>query len=362
MKIGLIARAEDRGLGNLTREWYRHMDPDRTLVVRPRAADEAGLADHLHDWYPDPAVWSTPFQRELPEQLMRDFLDGLDIVYSAETFYDWRFCDLAREAGVTTVCHVMPEYFRHAPVKPRQLFGQPPARMPTAPPPADRWWNPTGYRMDRLPAGTRQVPVPVALDRFAEPAPFDGGPPTWLHVVGARAASDRNGTRVLLTALRHMREPCRVVILSQGEPFYPSGAPSQVEVKVEPIERADYWTLYEGAHGLVLPRRYGGLSLPAQEAMAAGLALVMPEVEPQVSEWPIIPVAASFENSLTTGAGTIPIAATKPRALAAILDHYSLHPTQLQRRREASLEWARANSWSALEPTIRGALRDAREQ
>lgn len=341
MKIGLIARAEARGLGHMTMEFARHVPIERTLLVRPQAAHDAHLHQH-REWFAEDAIRVDHWTGTIDEPTMRRFLDGLDVVYSAETFYDWRMCDLARELGVRTVCHLMPEYFKHAGVS---------RRFPADLPAPDRWWNPTCWRQEFLPPDTEIVPVPVALDRFEPQRDEARGPVRWLHVVGSRAAADRNGTRVFLDAVRHLRTEQTVILRSQSEAFYPTGPTGRkVHIEVEYADLPDYWDLYHDADALVLPRRYGGLSLVAQEAMAAGLALVMPGVEPQSSTWPIVPIDAPFENAITTSAGSIPICAPDAKDLAATLDWLGCHRGSLDRERVRSREYAESISWERMLP------------
>lgn len=340
MKIGLIARGEDRGLGTMLREFARHVPVERTLLIRPDSARDAGLAQHP-EWFAEDAL-RTGWTSTLDPKLMRRFLDGLDVVYSAETFYDWSMCDLARELGVRTVCHVMPEYFKHAP----NVSNRYPQNLPSA----DVWWNPTGWRQEHLPP-CEIVPVPIALDRFPRDRAGMDGPIRWLHVVGSRAPSDRNGTRVFLEAIKYLKADQHVILRSQGEPFYPTnGAGRRVHVEVHHTDLPDYWRLYDHADALVLPRRYGGLSLVAQEAMGAGLALVMPSVEPQLSTWPIIPVEAPFENAITTSAGSIRICKPDPKKLADVLDWHAEHPGPLRVEQRRSREYAESISWPKMLP------------
>lgn len=350
VKLGLIARGEDRGLGVASREFARHVPVERTLLIRPQGAHDVGLQQHV-EWFAEDAIRVDHWAGPIDSDVMKRFLDGLDCVYSLETFYDWRMCDLARELGVRTVCHVMPEYFKHAPNVHNRFADDLPA--------ADVWWNPTSWRAEHLPPEVEVVPVPIALDRFAGRVEHDG-PVRWLHVVGSRASADRNGTRVFLEAVKHLHAEQTVILRSQSEPFYPTSSVGRnVRIEVEHADVPDYWTIYEGADGLVFPRRYGGLSLVAQEAMAAGLALVMPSVEPQLSTWPIIPIAAPFENSITTSAGSVPICAPDAKDLAATMDWHAKHPGPLHKEQQRSLACAAALSWTRLLPTYLDALERA---
>jgi glycosyltransferase involved in cell wall biosynthesis len=343
VQVGLIARADDRGLGHMTWEFHRHLAPARTLVVREPGAEARGFTPHL-DRYPDATVvWFDGGL--LPEAEVRDWLQGLDVLYSAETFYDWHLVQWAAEAGVATALHTMPE-FHHPHV-----------------PPTSSVWAPTPWRLDQLPLPTTLVPVPVATDRFPMAAPArDPGRLRVLHVAGHRAAADRNGTTQLLQALRYTRQPVHVRMVTQ-DPVLPSAArlPANVYVHRETGGVADYWDLYADADVLVLPRRYGGLCLPVQEAMAAGLAVVMPDCSPN-DWWPTLRVPAPQRGTIGTGGGVLPLHAADPRALAALLDQLAADPALVEAAQLGALAWAGLHSWQALAPVYRAELALAAER
>lgn len=339
MKVGLIARSEDRGLGNLTREWHRNMQPERTLIIRPTH----DLETHF-EWYKgtsaipvglDDLVTDHPFA----VRLVRDFLDGLDVVYSAETFYDWRIVDWARAQGVATVCHMMPEYHR--------------ADYPAQP---DAWWTPTRWRLDKIRerVPVTVVPVPIALDRF-EPHPDNfapNDPIRWLHPVGARAAMDRNGTMTFLRALEHLREPHHVMIKAQ-EQFQHPRLGKHVTVEHHEDGVRDYWDTYFDADAVVLPRKYGGLCMPALEAMASSCALVMPGCSPNL-DWPIIPMPFEYDGATLNAYGnSIPLAQVQPKTLAALMDDLARNPERVGKARANARIYAEFQSWGSLEQVIR---------
>lgn len=354
MKFGLIARAEDRGLGNLTREFFGRMQPDRTLVVRPVAADEAGLADHV-EWYEphdDADVFFVGWDPEqgINEAVARAFLDGLDVVYSAETFYDGRLIEWAREMRVRTVLHAMPEYFSDT--HPYQR--------------ADVVWAPTGYRLAKLPVGTRVVPVPCPTHRFDPEPRFDEihTPMTWLHPAGAAAKKDRNGTMQVVRALPMLDRMHQVIVTGQEEVPHPRGNPN-VRVSMNDAQTFEnYWDIYADRDAVIIPRKYGGLCMPALEAMAAGCALVMTDVIPQSTEWPIvpIPVQRGSMDILRLYGESIPIATAQPEDVAATMDGLAGMPHSLIAARAASLNYAFDHSWVKLAPVIREELAMACER
>lgn len=325
MKVGLIARAEDRGLGLQTWEAYRHLRPERTLVVD--VENPEGFPMHLGR-YPDAEVVRLNAGRWLPESVVRDWLDGLDVVLSCETLYDWRLVDWARDQRVATVVQVNPEMYHH------RTSGDP---HPTV------WWNPTTWRLSHLPDGARHVPVPVATDRWNGKGQRAADHLRVLHVVGRPAYGDRNGTN--LVAAAHPRlDPGVELVLSRQRP----GAGDVAGVRTVG-EVANYWDLYADSDVLLLPRRYGGLCLVAQEAAAAGLAVAMPDCPPN-GEWPIVPLAWRYRGTINVPCGTIPMCETDARRMAHTVNELARDDGLLAAYQAASLAWAAEHSWEALLP------------
>ena len=110
---------------------------------------------------------------------------------------------------------------------------------------------------------------------------------------------------------------------------------------------------------LVLPRRYGGLSLPVNEAAGAGLALVMTDTSPNPATWPIERVDVERWTRQACPAGTVPSAVPSVRSLAAAMDRLAGDHEQMDRARERSRTWAIEHSWEVLRPTVTAALEAA---
>jgi len=118
----------------------------------------------------------------------------------------------------------------------------------------------------------------------------------------------------------------------------------------------DYWRAYDGMDALVLPRRYGGLCLPVQEAMAAGLAVVMTDCPPNPTMWPVLPVRARAKGELGTPSGPVKMWEADERLLGAQLDALAADRGALHEAQAASRAWAVAHSWEALLPMYREEL------
>jgi hypothetical protein len=266
--LGLIARADNRGLGQQTWAVFRNLKPAKTLVVNCHS--EQPLKLRL-DRFPNATVVNGLPTRDD----WRSFLAGLSSVYTAETGYGYDLWDEAQERGVKTVLHANWEFLD----------------------PRDRpivWAAPSLWNIDRWPSGTVHLPVPIETDRLT----VEDHPPTaqhFLHVVGRPAVHDRNGTLDLLKALQYVTSPIAVTITCQ-HPGYVGGlindhsidVPGHILLNVESGDVDNYWDIYHGVDAMILPRRFGGLCLPAQEAVGAGIPVIMPNIDPNAwlpQEW-----------------------------------------------------------------------------
>jgi glycosyltransferase involved in cell wall biosynthesis len=338
VKVAMLARASNRGLGIQTKAFHDRMGPDRTLVL-DLGRERDPLDVHL-DWYPD--AWDACS----PEQLTRDqvagFLEGMDLLYTAETFYADEVIRTARDLGVKTVVHANFEFLLWL-------------RHPEMPRP-DLFLAPSPWRFAEWPEPKALVPFPVDRERF--PFRQRAEARTFLHVGGWPTQADRNGTWSLLQALRHVHVPMRVVVTTQHE--LPTSLTDRrmippcgdLEVRVGDV--ADNRALYEEADVLVLPRRFGGLCLPMNEAASLGLAVLALDREPE-NEW--LPPAGRvpcIEHSYFEGQpGRITVHAAKDEELAAKLQGLALDPESVALLSKAGDERAEAISWTAIEPLLR---------
>ena len=103
-RLGLLARADNTGLGHQTLEFYRHMKPDKTMVV-----DMTHLKGNHH--YPESRYPGCKVSTALPEgpvtlppEDISEFLEDLDVVFTAESPYSPLLYVRARRRGVLTVC------------------------------------------------------------------------------------------------------------------------------------------------------------------------------------------------------------------------------------------------------------------
>lgn len=343
MRVGLIARSDDRGLGTLSWEFYRAMAPVRTLVI-DMTTIARGFVQHP-ERYPDALV--VPWDGgPLPEDQVRGWLHGLDVLYSCETFYDWRILDWAADAGVRTVLHAMPEFYRP--------ISDPSLRIP------DETWIPTPWRAEIVGIHSkvlRTVPIPVPDDRLIRPTPA-GSPVRVVHIAGHRAAHDRNGTGAFQAAVRRASGPLSVRVECQDARLPALASRPGVAVVQHVGGRADRWAMYADADVLVMPRRYGGLCLPVLEAAASGLAVAMTDAPPQDS-WPILRIPARRGGHFRTQGGALDLWDASPTGMTRLLSRLVATPDEVTAAKVRAFEWAHSLRWSVMRPIYEAALERA---
>jgi glycosyltransferase involved in cell wall biosynthesis len=324
MRIGLIARADDRGLSHLTWEFARNIRPDKILIVD--MGDERFPT--YHDRYDALAdlvvVWSYQHGDRSPDA--HRWLEGLDVVFTAETFYG--LDNVIENYGVKTVKYVMPEFYRADDPKPTATW------LPT-------WWLADDVPFDLI------MEWPCPADRwFNSETPLRRQNET-LRVVmpaGNRALHDRNGSKIFLQALRHVKQPVEATVWTQDRTF---SAATKLPINVSYQLRrhaTNYWDIAAGAHLVVIPRRYGGLSLPAIEALGAGAALAMTDCDPN-RMWPIEPIGCKPGFAAVCPFGEVQMWDAEPRDLAHLIDYLAADPALTRARQEEAREWAHRHSW-----------------
>lgn len=336
-RLGLIARCDARGLGHLTKSFFDHMHPDKTLVIEL----DFGEWDQHPEWYDHPAreveVVSVGPDLRLRRSVIDGFLKGLDVVYTAETWYDDTLVRRAHALGVKVVCHGMPELCDH--------------RKSQTPAGPVEWWWPTGWLTDNplLPDGPI-VPIPhLSKPDHCMTASPSVGPLQVLHVAAA-AMADRNGTNAFAAAMNLVEADINITIVDQG-----ARNPRVIDM----IDRHaiaysdgndDRWINYVGQHVLVHTRRYGGLSITANEAAAAGLALVLTDRYPE-NNWPGLTVPSLGSKRQRMKFGNVQVDSPDPAAIASAITLLADNRDTLAQLQADSLRWSEAHSWERLAPT-----------
>lgn len=268
-KLGTIVYSTHTGLGYQTRDFYNHMKPDKTLLVD--LSQFNGMEQH-YDWYPEANVYRGIPDTEACKWLLRD----MDAVFVAETPLNY---ELYRSAGkVRTYQQLNFEFFDY---QQRLNLPKPYKLVPGTP------WNVDRLEaMDVAPVEVLRVPVDREKLEFREINECK----TFIHIIGRPAIHDRNGTLAFLEAASRLPQfnykvfvqpPTDKRAVEYYEPVEKKLNEVRKKSKMEVITNAETPAeMYSSGDVLVLPRRYGGLCLPMQEALSCGLPVIMTALSP----------------------------------------------------------------------------------
>lgn len=248
-KIGIIARCDNRGLGIQTWEFYKHIEPFKILIV---------IFDHENNHPERYEKGNVRICKEKPDQSdLNWLLGGIDVLVVFETVYSSEVLSQAKQRGIATIMQPNWEWFDE---KDRPDLLIPPSL-----------WHFEDYPDPKiyLPAPVNRDLIPFKLREKAK---------VFLHNAGnMQAGYDRNGTKILFEAIPLVKSDVKFIIKSQIK--IEGSKDGRIEMVCD--DKLNYWEQWQtDADVLLYPRRYGGLSLPLNEAMSAGLVPIMIDCDP----------------------------------------------------------------------------------
>jgi glycosyltransferase involved in cell wall biosynthesis len=269
-KVGAICRMDSTGLGIQSKEFFDHI-PCKALVVDVSRVNQSMKQNH--EWYPNsPIVYFTrvPNFRFNPA-VIKDFLKGLEVLVAFETPYDFTIFPLAKLMGIKTVLQLNYEFLDY------------PSNLPAP----DLFAAPSLWHYDEIPDPKVFLPVPVNTNHF-RPVLKEK---TFVHIAGKPAVHDRNGTYTFLKSLKYVRNDIKVILKCQDKIKLPelakliSEVPPHISITQDYTNHPNYWDNYTGGV-LVLPRKYGGLSLGINESIAAEMPVIATDISPNFTWLP----------------------------------------------------------------------------
>jgi hypothetical protein len=308
MKLGIVVRADDTGLGNQTRELVKMLEPERVLLIDSSKFHNKNPQNY--GWYEGQNIVKS---QGFPDtRIILKFLAGLDVVLSCETFYNKDFYLAAKKKRVKTILQYNFEFLEH--------FSDSKLLLP------DVFLAPSLWRFDEVQekfgdrALVTHLPPPTDEKTFHENKKINRERSNrLLHVGGKAAIYDRNGTNSVLEMLKYSKEDYQLIIKSQTK--------LEIDYKDERLtislgNEENHADLYKGYDAMVLPRRYAGLSLPMNEALMSGLPVFMTDISPNNLLLPEDWLAKSdFVKDFMARIG-IQLYNADPEALAEIVDNY----------------------------------------
>ena len=309
MRLGIIARSDNTGLGNQTMELVKMLNPDKILLINSQFFNN----NQQHpEWYKDYNVIETRKGMPRTNEVLA-FLENIDVVISCETFYHLELVDLAKQKGIKTILQYNYELFGH--------LTHPDWTLP------DVLLAPSIWNLDLIvqqfgnKTQVMHLPPPTDHTLFnqAKEVNLSKDHKRILHIAGKKAAKDRNGTESILKMIKHSKEDYELVIKSQT-PLNLICNDSRIKIEIgNPDNRQD---MYSGFDAMVLPRRYAGLCLPMNEALMSALPVFMTDISPNNAILPPRWLAESTKIDTFRTKSLVNVYDAKSDSLAKIIDKY----------------------------------------
>lgn len=282
-RLAIIARMDDSGLGHQTRDLVRLLNPDLVVVID--FTQHNGFKQHP-EWYKD--YNKIQIYGFIQDYHVNQIVKEVDIVLTAETFYNNNFIEIANRNNVSTVNHVNYEFFE--PLSNRRLLIPTKIVMPS-------YWHVEDLQQMTDNNRVEYLPPPTFIDDYEEVRTHNinrSGKKRFLHVAGKIAAHDRAGTLDLIEAVKYSKEDFELVIKVQSGQILDVSDP---RVMLDYSFPEDERELYRGFDAMIQPRRYAGLNLPMNEALSSALPVIMTDISPNnkvlPKEW-LVPASLKF--------------------------------------------------------------------
>lgn len=303
VRVGLIARMDDTGLGNQTRNLYKMLQPDKTMVINSRSF-KSNVTQHP-DWYNnDPHAYIVDGFPTLSH--VRVFCKDIDVLLGCEIFYALAAPTVARQLNVATALQYNWEFLDYLN---NNTIDKP-----------DIFISPSYWHLNDMTTVTDNfvyLPPPLDETDFIDTQRYNLNSKSeklkLLHVVGKPAIADRNGTDALLAAMRQVRSDNVELVIRSQEPLGPIATDNRVKFEHRNLKNVS--ALYDYTDVMILPRRYGGLSLPMNEALMSGVIPIMTDIEPNNK---ILPKEWLVESTLG-----------QPIQTRSLIDTYDVNITKL---------------------------------
>ncbi len=267
MRLGIIARSDATGLGVQSRNWVRLLNPDKVIVIDSSPFNHN---EQHPEWYKDYNV--LPIHGFIQAHQINQVLEGIDILLTFEIAYSYELIRAARAKGVKTIIQNNWEFTDYL--------------QNSALPFPDLLVNHSYWHLEKQkelwPQISEYCATPLFIEEFdeimLENMDRNEEKRRYLHIAGRKTYEDRNGTQDLLAAVKLIPAEYDFELVIKTQTTEVISDDPRVTIDRSPPE--DEKELYRGFDAMIMPRRYGGACLPMNEALAAGLPVIMTDVDP----------------------------------------------------------------------------------
>lgn len=279
-----MAYSTNTGLGYQTLDFAKHIKCHKILIVDLSRQNRMPTHHERFDGLSKELRITKDFPTDDDCQWLTD---DVDLVFVCETPLNYSLFEMARDKGVKTILQYNYEFLDYY-------------KQPKLPKPdvlaSPSYWHIEDTRSANF-APVEYLPVPIDLKNIA-PRNITQLK-TITHIGGRPAQHDRNGTiQFIQMALELSNFPfnpkdiqfevfIQRPVESSTERLFHEIKPYIDEAKAMMGDQIKFYfdienrmDMYENADLVVLPRKYGGLCLPLWEALAHGIPVLMPNIDP----------------------------------------------------------------------------------
>ncbi len=253
VRVGIVARADNGGLGIMALDFFRNIFVEKVMVTTAGYKTDYERFNGYEGVQQFIAKGGTPTLEEI-----KIFLKDLDVVVAFETPYNWNIFKMAKDMGIKTVLIPMYEWTEEI--------------LPEDP---DLFLCPSELDYEVLPEPKKLINTPITREiiPFRERTEAK----TFIFQNGHGGFMGRNSITEFMQALPLIKnQDIKFIVRSQVK-FDPV-IDKRVTYELEEKNYKDMWT--EGDIYIHL-HKFDGLSLPLNEAMAAGMPVIGLDVSPQ---------------------------------------------------------------------------------
>jgi len=315
IKIGIIARCDNSGLGRMALDFYNNLPVEKVLIIKASYQNYPERFANGVD-----CLMGSPTLEEIDR-----FLEGLDVIVAFEEVYNWNAFSRAKERGIKTVLIPMYEWM--------------PYKLPIDP---DLFLCVSKKDYDEMEGNKVYIPWPI--DRSKVPFKQRTKAETFIFNNGHGGFMGRNSLNEFLQAISLVKSDVKFKIRSQV--LFQSVNDSRVEAEMGEMF---YDNLWKEGDVFVFPHKFDGLSLPLNEAMSSGFAIITTDIYPYNEILPkelLIKPETTTRIKLTIKTRDIDAAIISPLEIAKKIDQIANQ--NITEYSNKSNELAEAWSWANL--------------
>lgn len=266
-RLTIIARADNTGLGIQSRNWVRLLKPNKVVIIDSSVFNQN---EQHPEWYE--GYKTIPINGFIKDFEIDAILEDTDILMTFEIPYNYNLFNVAKYRGVKTVLQNNWEFTDYL-QRPELPF--PDALINHS------YWH-LDDQMSLWPTISGYIPTPLFIEDFEDIYKQNlsrSGKRRFLHVAGRKTYEDRNGTNDLIKAVELVPPEIEfeLVIKTQTTNI---GYFNDERITIDTDSPSDEKELYRDFDAMIIPRRYAGACLPMNEALAAGLPVIMTDIDP----------------------------------------------------------------------------------